>query len=157
MTKQTPNSPRSRLAALAIATAATVAALAPAISVAAESVPHKSSTVVPTNGEVQMNDEMLINGEALMKGGMSKKGEMSTDGEMSMHGMSHTGNVDQDFAVNMRRHHQMGLLMAQAQIKDGQDPEMTRLAKSVVAAQQAEIVVLDRWLASNKVAGPAAE
>lgn len=71
-------------------------------------------------------------------------------GDMHMDGMSMTGNTDYDFAVNMRKHHQMGIDMMQPEIKNGKDPKMVQMAKDMVATQKKEIAVLDQWIAANK-------
>jgi len=42
-----------------------------------------------------------------------------------MKGMSMTGDVDYDFAANMRIHHQMAVEMSQAQLKNGKSPKIT--------------------------------
>lgn len=67
-------------------------------------------------------------------------------GMKHMDGMSMTGDVDYDFAANMRMHHQMAVDMAEAQIKNGKDPEMMKMAKDIIAAQKKEIAVLDQWM-----------
>lgn len=71
-------------------------------------------------------------------------------GMKHMEGMSMTGNADYDFAVNMKMHHQMALEMAKAEIKDGKNPQMVKMAKSIVASQTKEIAAFDKWLAANK-------
>ena len=44
--------------------------------------------------------------------------------DMKAHqGMSMTGDADYDFAVNMRKHHQMAVTMAQAELKNGKNGE----------------------------------
>ena len=65
-------------------------------------------------------------------------------------GMSMTGDVDYDFAANMRMHHQMAVEMAQAELKNGKNPEMLRMAKDIIAAQKKEIAVFDQWIKANK-------
>lgn len=70
--------------------------------------------------------------------------------DMKAHGgMSMTGNVDYDFAVNMRKHHQMALVMAQAQMKNGKDSVMRAMANKIIVAQKKEIAELDRWIAGR--------
>lgn len=64
-----------------------------------------------------------------------------------MSGMaSKTGNVDYDFALNMRRHHQLGLEMAQYQVENGKDAEMVGMAQEIIHAQKQEITRIDEWL-----------
>jgi len=66
--------------------------------------------------------------------------------------VSMTGNVDYDFAANMRTHHQMAINMAQAQLSNGNDSEMRRMAEEIIAAQKEEIAMFDKWMEDNKVA-----
>jgi uncharacterized protein (DUF305 family) len=71
-------------------------------------------------------------------------------GHMNAHkGMSMTGDVDYDFAVNMRMHHQMALMMSEAQLKNGKDADMREMATQVIAAQKKEIAELDAWIAAR--------
>lgn len=77
----------------------------------------------------------------------SKMGDMK--GMKGMDGMSMTGDADYDFAVNMKKHHQMALDMAQGEVKDGKNPQMVKMAKSIIATQTKEIAAFDRWLAAN--------
>lgn len=64
-------------------------------------------------------------------------------------GMSMTGDVDYDFAVNMRKHHQMALTMSEAQLKKGKDATLRAMATQIIAAQKKEISELDRWIATR--------
>jgi uncharacterized protein (DUF305 family) len=64
--------------------------------------------------------------------------------------MSMTGDVDYDFAANMRMHHQMAVEMAQAELKNGKNPEMLRMAKDIIAAQKKEMAEFDNWMKMNK-------
>jgi uncharacterized protein (DUF305 family) len=64
-------------------------------------------------------------------------------------GMAMTGDVDYDFAFNMRKHHQMALVMAEAQLKNGKDAKLRAMATEIIAAQDKEIAELDRWLATR--------
>lgn len=89
----------------------------------------------------------------------SKMGDMKhMEGTKDMGGMKHvegmsmTGNVDYDFAVNMRKHHQMAVDMSQAQLKNGKSPMLRTLATKIIAAQKKEIASLDAWLAGYKKA-----
>lgn len=161
-------SPRLRvvLSTLAIASITSLAALAPSVSMAAEPIQREPGAAMETN-ELEMHRMMEAHHANLhekmgtdcgdMHQAMPMTGGMPMTGRMPMHGMSHTGDVDQDFAANMRRHHEMGLRMAQAQIKDGQDPEMIRLARDLVEEQETEISALDRWLMAHELAAPKSE
>ncbi len=69
---------------------------------------------------------------------------------MESHCMSMTGDKDYDFAINMRRHHQMALMMAEAQLENGKDAAMHDLASATIAAQKKEIAELDGWIATHE-------
>ena len=50
--------------------------------------------------------------------------------------MSMTGNSDIDFAMMMRIHHQGAIDMAQAELKNGKEPQMRKMAQDIIAAQK---------------------
>lgn len=86
----------------------------------------------------------------------SKMSAMDHSMMTGMNGMgctSNTGDVDYDFSANMRMHHQMAVMMSEAQLKNGKNAEMRSFASRVIAAQKKEIAELDRWLAMHKIAG----
>lgn len=84
----------------------------------------------------------------------NSKGGMKMDGMKGMEGMSMTGDVDYDFAANMRMHHMKALEMSQAQIKSGKNPQMVQMAKDITAAQKKEIATFDQWLGAHKKGMP---
>jgi uncharacterized protein (DUF305 family) len=65
-----------------------------------------------------------------------------------------TGNADVDFAQAMRARHQGAMDMAEAQLKNGKDSSMRKLARDVINAQRKQIVRIDRFLAEH---GPQAK
>lgn len=67
-----------------------------------------------------------------------------------MDGMSMTGDADYDFAANMYTHHQKALDMSQAELKNGKDPQMLRMAKDIVAAQKKEMATMKQWMDAHK-------
>ena len=79
---------------------------------------------------------------------MDMKGMMK-DNNDKMSSMKMTGNADVDFATMMRVHHQGAIDMAQAELRDGKNVQMRKLATEIIAAQKKEIAMLDKFLAQN--------
>ena len=79
---------------------------------------------------------------------MSHQEMMKTmqDMHQKMSTMPMTGNHDHDFAMMMRSHHQAGIDMAKAQLKNGKDPQMQQMAKKIISDQTKEIQKLDQWM-----------
>ncbi len=72
---------------------------------------------------------------------------------MGMEGMQKmpmSGDVDKDFAMMMKMHHQQGVEMAQMELANGKSPEMKTMAKNIISAQKKEIAAFDKWLAKQK-------
>jgi uncharacterized protein (DUF305 family) len=57
-----------------------------------------------------------------------------------------SGDNDADFVRFMLPHHQAALDMAKAELKNGKDPQMRRLAQEIVTDQQSEIELMQLWL-----------
>ena len=77
-------------------------------------------------------------------------GRMSGDDNSNMQHMQLTGDVDRDFAVRMKLHHQQGLAMAQTQLKESKSPEMRTMARKMIAAHKKEIAQFDKWLDTQR-------
>lgn len=60
-----------------------------------------------------------------------------------------TGNADQDFVARMLPHHAGAVDMAKVELQYGKDPEMLRLARGIIAAQQKEIAQMQAWQAKH--------
>ena len=80
--------------------------------------------------------------------GMDMKGMMK-DNNDKMSSMKMTGNTDVDFAMMMRIHHLGAIDMAQAELRDGKNPQMKKMAKAIIAAQKKEIAEFDKFLVKN--------
>lgn len=122
------------LAAMGAVTVAALVVLAPIAGSAAE---WPNAVAVPATVSTPMDRR-------------SKHSMMALSGNHAVTGMINTGNVDDDFAGSMRSNHAMAIRLAQAQIDNGHDPQMLRLAQEIIDAQQAEVTEIDRWLAANR-------
>lgn len=84
---------------------------------------------------------------------MAGPGDMKhsmTMGMENMQKMPMSGNIDKDFAMMMKIHHQGALDMAQMELAQGKSPEMKAMAKKIIASQKKEIAQFDKWLATQK-------
>ena len=63
--------------------------------------------------------------------GMDMKGMMK-DHNDKMSSMKMTSNADVDFAMMMRVHHQGAIDVAEAELRDGKDPQMKKMAKGII-------------------------
>ena len=85
---------------------------------------------------------------AMASGGMDMKAMMKDmSGKMSSMPMS--GDPDVDFAMMMRIHHQGAIEMANAELANGKNPQMKKMAKAIVAAQKKEIAQFDAYLSAH--------
>ncbi|PRY34936.1 uncharacterized protein (DUF305 family) [Spirosoma oryzae] len=80
----------------------------------------------------------------------SASSKLGQKGMEIMHGGSHSmnGNVDHDFASMMAQHHQQGVDMARAFLKEGKTEKMKSIANNVIGMQTKEMAELKR-LESN--------
>ena len=85
---------------------------------------------------------------SMTAGGMDMKAMMK-DNNDKMTSMQMTGKPDIDFAMMMRMHHQGAIEMARAELKDGKEPQMKKMAKDIIAAQKKEIADFDKFLAKH--------
>ena len=67
-----------------------------------------------------------------------------------MQKMPMSGDIDKDFAMMMKLHHQQALNMAEMELAHGKSPEMKTMAKQIIAAQKKEIAQFDKWLVKQK-------
>jgi uncharacterized protein (DUF305 family) len=66
-----------------------------------------------------------------------------------MDAMTMTGNVDEDFAMMMRAHHQGAIDMAKTEVASGKDAELRKMAQKVIIDQTKEIAQLDKWMSKQ--------
>jgi len=67
---------------------------------------------------------------------------MKMDEDMKMQS---TGNADKDFVVMMIPHHQGAVDMAKVELQYGTDPELRKLAATIIEAQKKEIAQMKAW------------
>lgn len=68
----------------------------------------------------------------------------------AMQAIKLSGDVDRDFAMMMRLHHQQAVEMGQFQLRHGKSPELRTLAQDIVNAQRREIEQLEKYLAGTR-------
>jgi uncharacterized protein (DUF305 family) len=71
------------------------------------------------------------------------------NGMQQMGGVPPT-DLDASFAAMMVPHHQGAVDMARLQLLYGKDPELRRLAQSIIAEQQIEIQQMNAWLRKHQ-------
>lgn len=71
---------------------------------------------------------------------------MMQQGIQDMQSMPMSGDMDHDFVMMMKHHHQQGIKMAQMEMEHGKDPQAKAMAKKIIASQQEEIKKFDQWL-----------
>lgn len=81
-------------------------------------------------------------------GGMDMKAMMK-DMNDQMANMPMSADPDVDFARMMRIHHVGAVDMAKAQLRDGKNPQMRKMAQDIIAAQNKEIAIFDKFLATK--------
>ena len=110
-------------------------------------VPPRNSAQAPsTSSSATMPPDHMKKG--MMGGDDMKKSMMA--GMDRMHRMSMSGDVDKDFAMMMKMHHQQGVEMAQMELANGKSPVMKVMAKNIISAQTKEIAQFDKWLGQQR-------
>ncbi len=84
-----------------------------------------------------------------MKGSDSLMHTMK-DGMQKMDSMKMSGDVDKDYAMMMKMHHQQALEMAQIELDQGKSAEMKSMAKKIISSQKKEIAEFENWLSKQK-------
>ena len=84
------------------------------------------------------------------KKGSDKMMHSMQHGMEDMKTMKMSGDVDKDFAMMMKMHHQQGIEMAKIEQAEGKSPEMKEMAQKIISAQTKEIAELDKWLSKHK-------
>ncbi len=67
-----------------------------------------------------------------------------------MKSMTMSGNVDKDFVMMMKVHHQSAVNMAENELSHGKKYEMKKMAQKIIEDQNTEIKEFNEWLSKNK-------
>ncbi len=62
---------------------------------------------------------------------------------------TYTGQADRDFVSGMLPHHQGAVDMAKVELKYGKDPQLRKLAQSIIESQEREIALMEKWQAQH--------
>jgi uncharacterized protein (DUF305 family) len=62
---------------------------------------------------------------------------------------TYTGQADRDFVSGMLPHHQGAVDMAKVELKYGKDPQLRKLAQSIIESQEHEIALMEKWQAQH--------
>lgn len=94
---------------------------------------------------------MSMSGSTDARSGLSTQAFKDADQKMmkDMSAPSYTGDADKDFVAHMIPHHKGAVSMAEVELKYGKDPDMKRLARNIVKAQDEEIAYMTKWQAKH--------
>jgi hypothetical protein len=126
------NHPKNLLAIVALSIM-TVPSMVGAQTSAAAGDSHKMN--------MPMADSSSMQGKDLMQSMTKMRSQMDA--------MAMTGNVDEDFAMMMRAHHQGAIDMAKTEVASGKNAELRKIAQKVIIDQTKEIAQLDKWMSKK--------
>jgi uncharacterized protein (DUF305 family) len=107
---------------------------------------QNNSSKTETDHSSMDSNDMDMDATSMSSGMKSGMDKMMND----MHQMEMTGNIDNDFAMMMKSHHQAAVDMAQEELESGQDDGLKKMAQKIIEAQKSEMVELQSFLDNHK-------
>lgn len=80
----------------------------------------------------------------------SEMHEINKNTTTKMNSMAMSGNVDKDFVMMMKVHHEAAVEMAQNELSHGKKYDMKKMAQKIIEDQNKEIKEFNDWLSKNK-------
>jgi uncharacterized protein (DUF305 family) len=117
------------------------AALMLGSSVAAQDTSHQQGHSAGAHGSSHMKEGS--------GGGSSAIHQHMKKAAKEMSSMKMSGDVERDFVMAMRKHHQDGIAMAQIALEHGKDEKTREMAQRIVDEQQKDLREFDAWLAEH--------
>jgi uncharacterized protein (DUF305 family) len=125
------------------------AALGLAVGVAGSGLAQQGTQQMPMNQGMQHGQTMQHGTTAAA--GPAEKAYRAANAKMhKMMAIKYTGDADKDFVASMIPHHQGAIDMAEVELKYGKDPEVRKVAETIVRDQTREIAELKAWQAKAK-------
>ena len=97
-----------------------------------------------------LGNTLAADNAAPMPMGSMEMHKSMMSGMKGMESMKGSGDIDHDFAMMMKMHHQSALDMANIQLQQGKDAKLRSMAKDIIKSQTKEIKAFDKWLAKNE-------
>lgn len=85
--------------------------------------------------------------------GASELARVMQKGAQEMQAMKSSGDVDHDFVMGMKKHHEDALAMSKVMLKYGKDAEAREFAQKIIDSQRKEIEEFDRWMSRHPEMG----